>query len=384
LAADVGLFAVLVGLSWLTHRHLFATGINQVDGQHLNVLLWFGAAALASVGMALGRRLLPEAGVALAAVATMLHTHGGWPLLPADLLAVFAVFEVAVRRHTLVAVGSLVAAVAAAYSATGATVAGYRSRLPAPFNGHGGFPAVTALLVLTWFAGAALKQSRDRLARAERERGEHARQAAQQERERIAREIHDIVAHGLSVMIVQAQGAASVLASHPDRSAAALDAIVATGRSSLAEMRRLLDLERTSPDGRPALSPAPGLECLDELVETARGAGLPTTLRVEGPRPALPPDVGVTAYRIVQEALTNAIRHAGAGARALVRVAFDPDSMEVEVTDTGSGSGPEAGGGHGLEGIRQRVALLGGSVETGDLPDGGFHIQARIPLSRRL
>ena len=181
-------------------------------------------------------------------------------------------------------------------------------------------------------------------------------------------------------MVVQAQGAASSLHRRPERTAEALDAIIATGRSSLAEMRRLLENDETGPPTEDP--PAPGVQQLDNLVATATGAGLPTALTVEGQRRELPPDVDVAAYRIIQEALTNALRHAGKEARAFVRLDFGTDSLEVQVTDTGSGSNGTSSGGHGLDGIRQRVALLGGCVHAGDLPGRGFQVDAQIPLPR--
>jgi signal transduction histidine kinase len=377
-AGDVALAAALVALSWLAERNLFADGFNPVADRHLDVALWVAVALVAALGFMLGRRWIPEIGVVATAGAAVLHTHAGWPLLPADLLAVAAVYLVARRRSSLVAVASLVAATWAAYVATGQTVAGYRSRLPDPLAGHGGFVAVAALLCAAWFLGAAARRLHLRVARAERERDLEAERATQQERARIRREIHDVVAHGLSVMVVQAQGAASALERRPERAAEALDAIIATGRSALTDMRRLLDDENP---GSPApLPPAPGLERIDQLIGTTTAAGLPTSLAVEGPQHALSPDVDAAVYRIIQEALTNALRHAGRDARACVRLTFDADSLEVQVTDTGVGELSDANGGHGLEGIRQRVALLGGSVRTGNAAGRGFEVRASLPL----
>lgn len=380
LAVDSGVVAVLVLLSWLAERHLFATSLNPIAGRHLDVPLWSAAAFLAAAGFIAARRWLPEAGVALGAGAALLHTESGWPLLPADLLPVAAVYVVARRRNQLLAAAGLVAAVSAAYVATGETLGGYRDPLPGPFASHGGFPAVAGLLVLAWFLGAMARRLDARVAESQRERDQQARLATERERARIGREIHDIVAHGLSVMIVQAQGAASSLQRRPERAAEALEAIIATGRSSLAEMRRLL---QTHDSGQPAGDiPAPGLHQLDGLIGTANGAGLPTALTVEGSQRELPPDVDATAYRIIQEALTNALRHAGREARASVRLAFGADSLKVQVIDTGAGSNGSSTGGRGLDGIRQRVALLGGCVQAGDLPVGGFRVDAQIPLPR--
>jgi signal transduction histidine kinase len=333
---------------------------------------------VAALGFMTGRRWIPELGVVVTAGAAVLHTQSGWPLLPADLLAVAAVYVVARRRSPLTAVASLIVATWAAYVATGLTVAGYRSRLPDPVAGHGGFLAVAAVLCVAWFLGAAARRLNVRVAQAERERDLETERATQQERARMRREIHDVVAHGLSVMVVQAQGAASALERRPERTAEALEAIIATGRSALIEMRRLLDDEKPgSPMPLPAMS---CLERIDQLIRTTTAAGLPTSLAVEGSRHALSPDLDAAVYRIIQEALTNALRHAGSDARACVRLRFDADSLEVQVTDTGVGEPSDANGGHGLGGIRQRVALLGGSVHTGNAAGRGFEVHASLPL----
>jgi signal transduction histidine kinase len=376
--ADFGLVAVLVFLSWLAERHLFATGFNPVADRHLSLALWSAAAFLAALGLIAARHWLPEAGIALSAAAAVLHTQYGWPLLPADLLVVAAIFVAARRRSPLVATASLVAALSAAYVATGQTVADYRDPLPDPFASHGGFPAVAGLVIVAWFLGDAARRLDARVANAQSQRDQEARLATERERARIRREIHDVVAHGLSVMVVQAQGAASALHHRPERTAEALDAIIATGRSSLAEMRRLLESDDSGQSA--AGAPMPGLRQLDRLIGTATRAGLPTALTVEGQERELPPDIDTAAYRIIQEALTNALRHAGSEARAFVRLAFGTESLEVQVTDTGSGTNGTSSGGHGLEGVRQRVALLGGRVHAGDVPGRGFRVDAQIPL----
>jgi signal transduction histidine kinase len=376
-AADLTLVALLALLSWLLGRDLFATGFNQVAARHLSVAAWIAATGLAAAGYLLGRRLFPEIAVVATATAAVMHTSGGWPLLPADLLAVAAVFLVAYRRSALIAAVSLVAASAAAYTATGLTVAGYRTRLPESVAGHGGFPFVAALLVVAWFWGATARHGKLRQASAQRVRDDDAQRAARLERERVARDIHDVIAHGLSVMIVQAQGAAAALTNRPERTSAALDAIVTTGRSSLAELRQLLETGGSS-ETAPTASPA--LAQLDDLVATASDAGLSTTLTIEGDHALLPAEVAVTAYRVVQEALTNAIRHAGCEAHAVVRLDFTPQALDIDITDTGNGTHGGDTDGRGLNGMRARVALLGGTLHAGDLPQHGFQVHATIPL----
>jgi signal transduction histidine kinase len=205
------------------------------------------------------------------------------------------------------------------------------------------------------------------------------REAVAAERAAIARELHDVVAHHMSVMVVQAGAARAVSASDPAATAEALRQIEASGRTGLTEMRRLLEVLKAEEDGN-GRAPQPGLARLSELLDSMRVSGLPVEAVVEGsPRP-LPPGVDLSAYRIVQEALTNALRHAG-GASARVVVRYDPDAVELEVADDGPGppEDPEASGGHGLIGMRERVQLFGGELEAGPRPGGGFLLRARLP-----
>ena len=215
--------------------------------------------------------------------------------------------------------------------------------------------------------------------RIERDRELAAREAVAAERARIARELHDVVAHAVSVMVVQAGAARTVVERDPDAARLALRRIEETGRASLTELRRLLGLLK---DGEPSaeLSPQPGLDQLEELLSTMRASGLPVEATVEGtPRP-LAPGADLTAYRVVQEALTNALKHAG-DAHAHVRLRYDGPALDVEVADDGRGPVPDAapGTGHGLLGMRERVLLFGGTFDAGTRPGGGFVVRARIP-----
>jgi signal transduction histidine kinase len=218
-----------------------------------------------------------------------------------------------------------------------------------------------------------------RAARLEGEQEESARAAVADERRRIARDLHDVVAHSVSVMTVQAGAARLLLAEEPERARAPLLSVEETGRQALAEMRRLLGILRTE-DEKPALAPRPGLATLPDLVAQARTGGLPVELAVEGePRPVAP-GVELAAYRIVQEALTNARKHAGA-ARAGVAVRYGVDALEIEVTNDGrnvAGSGNS--GGHGLVGMKERAVLYGGTFEAGPREEGGFVVRARLPF----
>jgi signal transduction histidine kinase len=228
--------------------------------------------------------------------------------------------------------------------------------------------------VLSWSWGELLRTRRAR-------RWGEARRAVAEERARIARELHDVVAHNVSLMVVQAVAADDVFDTRPDQSREALRAIEASGRAALAELRRLLDTVR--PDaGRDANDPQPGLEQLDTLVASVRAAGLDVAVRYEsppGPPVDVPAGVDLSAYRIVQEALTNTLRHARA-TRAAVTVRYTSAAVEVEVTDDGSGPGHATESGRGLVGMRERVALLGGTLEVGAAARGGFRVSAALPL----
>ena len=224
----------------------------------------------------------------------------------------------------------------------------------------------------------------DRAVRLEREREGEARRAVASERARIARELHDVVAHHVSMMVVQAEAGPLAVERDPARAAGVFEAIAATGRQALVEMRRLLGVLRG--DGQaPSLAPQPGLDQVPSLVEQVGRAGLEVELVVEGEKAPLPAGVELSAYRIVQEALTNAVRHAGPG-RARVLVRYGERDLELTVRDEGGGGGaapaggPPTRSGQGLVGMRERVSLFGGELHAGPGPDGGFTVAARLPL----
>ncbi len=213
----------------------------------------------------------------------------------------------------------------------------------------------------------------------ERDRERRAREAVAEERARIARELHDVVAHSISVIAVQTGTLRRRLRHDRPQAAEELSEVELAAREALGEMRRLLGLLRTEEDGL-TLAPQPGMEQVDRLAEQVRRTGLPVELEVDGEARSLPPGVDLAAYRIVQEALTNVLKHAGA-ARARVAVRYGARELELEITDDGRGPVAEAnGGGHGLVGMRERVALYGGSLEIGAGPAAGFRIRARLPL----
>jgi signal transduction histidine kinase len=243
--------------------------------------------------------------------------------------------------------------------------------------------------VLPWILGRWMREraarARASRARAEQLDAEHEyyeRVAALGERARLAREIHDVIAHSVSVMVIQSAAARTVLAAEPERAETALRSVERAGREAMAEMRRLLGVLGDGGELR-ALAPQPGLDDLNELIERSRASGLAVSISVGGDPVAVSPGVGLCAYRVVQEALTNTIKHAGP-ARAEVSVRWFPEALELDVTDDGPGQALiDVAGGHGIAGMRERVSLHGGSVEAGPMRDRGFAIRVRIPLLER-
>jgi signal transduction histidine kinase len=250
-----------------------------------------------------------------------------------------------------------------------------------------------------------LEELEARAERAERDREERARRAVAEERARIARELHDVVAHQMTVITLQADGARRVARDGDPRVIGALDTITATGKSALTEMRRMVGLLRTPEvenghqDDSARLAPMPGLRDLDDLLEQVEAAGMPVDVEVRGDHRRLDDGAELSAYRVVQEALTNAMRHGGPGVTARVTVSYGDDGLALVVDDSGrgavtwSGDGRAAGssslepsnnGGHGLVGLRERIAVHGGEFEAGPRPGGGFRIRATIPYEPTL
>ncbi|MFE2287736.1 sensor histidine kinase [Streptomyces sp. NPDC059443] len=251
---------------------------------------------------------------------------------------------------------------------------------------------------LAWVMGDSLRTRRayyaqlvERNQRLENERAAQAKVAVAAERARIARELHDVVAHNVSVMVVQADGAAYVMDVAPDQAKEALQTISATGRLALAEMRRLLGVLRTGePQESEDYVPQPDVEQIEVLVEQVRAAGLSVDFEVEGAPRKLPSGVELTAYRIVQEALTNTRKHGGPDAKASVRLVYFDDGLGLLVEDDGRGAAHELyedggadGAGHGLIGMRERIGMVGGTLDAGPRPGGGFRISALLPLKKR-
>ncbi|MGI5251717.1 sensor histidine kinase [Actinacidiphila glaucinigra] len=248
--------------------------------------------------------------------------------------------------------------------------------------------------LLAWVIGDSLRTRRayyaeleERAARLQREREAQSKAAVAAERARIARELHDVVAHNVSVMVVQADGAAYVLDASPEQAKQALETISTTGRQALTEMRRLLGVLRAGDDGGGEYVPQPGVDQLTDLIEQVRGAGLPVAFDVEGESRPLASGVELTAYRIVQEALTNTRKHGGPEAHATVRLTFGDGDLSLLIEDDGRGAqqelyegGGEDGQGQGLIGMRERVGMVSGTLDAGPRPGGGFRISAVLPV----
>ena len=251
----------------------------------------------------------------------------------------------------------------------------------------GDFVFLPILFCIIWLFGFGLtrrleqaRAAEERAALLQAEQEAEARAAVAEERARIARELHDVVGHAVSVMTVQASGVRRLLKPDQEREREALEVVEQTGREALAEMRRLVGVLRR-PEEAPALAPQPSLQHVERLVEQAREAGLPVDVQVEGDPTELPAGVDLTAYRLVQEALTNTVKHAGA-TRADVVIRYGNGAVELLVSDDGRGysDGKAESGGHGLVGMRERVAVYGGELEAGPAPGGGYRLRARLPL----
>jgi signal transduction histidine kinase len=362
---DAALGVLLLLVTWMGYETSTAPAVS-----------WLLAGVCAAAVAVRRRWPIPAFAVAvLAAVAA--------PAAPAGLAVPLILYTIAAHRRRgvslpLLGAGLVVATARSVYGAgdgwryTGPFGSGGQTLQPSDgAAGWGGIPVLGALLVVAWAIGWGVQSRRAYL----RELARSADLAVAAERARIAREVHDVVAHGLAVIVMQAQGGAAAFAKRPADTLAALDTIVATGRASLADMRQVL----SSLDQVTDPAPVPGLADLPRLVEQVRRAGTAVELRVDGAARAVPTGVDVSAYRIIQEALTNTMKHAGPGARARVSVTYGFTELILSATDDGvpGSAGP---GGHGLRGMRERAALLGGSVTAGPAPDGGYVVRAQFPL----
>ncbi|MGW8761224.1 sensor histidine kinase [Streptomyces sp. NPDC055815] len=348
---------------------------NQPDRETLDAvgraLLLLGAVPL------LFRHRRPVPVVFAVAAVTLGYLAAGYPYGPVFVLIAVACFAAVVHGHRR-----------AAWWAIGLLWAGhlllshwlYRW-LPPPGDGPAPWgqelPAA-AFAVAVLAASEVVRVRREQWAQQRAERAAAERRRADEERLRIARELHDVLAHSISVINVQAGVGLALLDSDPEQARTALTTIKAASKEALGEVRQVLDTLRTP--GEAPRAPAPGLDRLSELVEQAAAAGLTVTVSTSGPPAALPPGADLAAFRIVQEALTNVVRHSGSRT-ARVRIGNGPGHLELTVDDDGPATGTEAGGsGNGLAGMRERAAALGGTIEAGARPDGGFRVHAVLPL----
>ncbi|MEU6772497.1 sensor histidine kinase [Streptomyces sp. NPDC046759] len=312
------------------------------------------------------------------AAATLVHLAGGHPYGPVFLTVAVACFGAVVAGHRWAAWGSL-----GLLWGGHALVALWLYRWLPP-SGDQGAGVYQEIGIAAWgLAILALSElvrvRREQWARERADRLEAARRRADDERLRIARELHDVLAHSISVINVQAGMGLALLDSDPEQARTALTTIKAASKEALGEVRQVLDTLRAS--GVAPRAPAPGLDRLPELVQQAAAAGL--TVEIEGEPPKLPPGADLAAFRIVQEALTNVVRHSGSR-HARVRFAHDGDALRLRIDDDGPATGADAGGsGNGLAGMRERAAALGGTIEAGPRPDGGFRVLAVLPSQIR-
>ncbi|NYG07899.1 signal transduction histidine kinase [Phycicoccus badiiscoriae] len=337
---------------------------------------WVRVAMLATTASLAWRRAAPlPVSVAVAGSVAIMGLTADPPSVFGEYLAVmlaaFTVAECCRLRDAAAGLGVLLAGIVAH---------DWRSQ---QFGGLSGFVSDSAIPVVIWLVGRAVHLQRSRADRSqaliqqlEVERQELAHVAVAAERAHLARELHDVVTHSISLMVIQAQGARRVLGDKPEEVSTALEVVESAGRETLTEMRRLLGLLREE-DSLPR-APQPGLADLPHLLDQVRSAGLPVTVTQSGTPGTLHPGIDLAAYRIVQEALTNSLKHARP-ATARVEIAWQANGIEVSVTDTGEVSASVARDGRGLLGMRERIAAYGGEIQTGPAASGGFRVWCRLP-----
>lgn len=351
-------------------------------GLHQLLSLPFVAVMVAPV---MFRRRYPVAAFAVAVVAGAIQMLTGFRANGADLAIPVLLYTLAAYRPRSVSLPGLMVVLV---GCAAAVADWFPARFDTVQTFFAGSVSLVAPSLIAWVLGDSMRWRRafyrgleERAAQLERERDAQAKVAAAAERARIARELHDVVAHNVSVMVVQADGAGYALDAEPERARQALADISRTGRQALAEMRRLLGVLRSN-GARSPVSPLPGISQLGDLLAQTRNAGLDVTMTVSGtPRP-FPAGIDLAAYRVVQEALTNVRKHAGPAARAAVAVRYGHSELSLEITDDGRGAAAYCdGAGHGLTGMRERVEMYGGTLQVGARPAGGFQVAARIPVA---
>ncbi|RMI40491.1 sensor histidine kinase [Actinomadura harenae] len=322
--------------------------------------------------------LLAEISVCAAAG---LRLEQAWPLLLSAGLVLSHLTATRGRRDGLVAMAVTLLGVEIPWITVLVRERGWERMLVPGFLGLAVLVALS--IMAAWLAGTSLRQQREY---GEALRAHEAARAVTEERLRIARELHDMVAHSVGVIAIQAGAGHRVLRASPDQAEGALRTIEDTSRQTLRDLRGMLDIMRradtghgTGRDDVPRADELAGLDGLDRLAATTRAAGVEVDVRWHGVRGPLPPTVDHAAFRIVQESVTNVVRHAGVG-RCRVAIERRPDALALEITDGGRGGGAGDGEGHGIPGMRERVALLGGRFSAGPCPGGGFRVSASLPL----
>ena len=349
-------------------------------GRPYEPLAW-GLLVLSAAGLLLRRRSAVAALVATA-VPVWVYLALGYPRGPIYLAVIGALIG-ALARGRRVAAWVALAVGYPMFVWVAPLVAGQPPPQPATAVGTAAWLVACAAIV------ELVKSRRERAVEFRRTRAEESRRRAGEQRMAIARELHDVLAHHISLISVQAGVALHLMDEQPEQARTALTAIRQASRESLGELRSVLELLRHGADGADGAdgaprAPAPGLDALDALVERTSAAGLPVTVEVTGAARPLPAAVGLAAYRIVQEALTNVTRHAGRPVTATVRLDYAPDQLTVEVTDDGPGAEDTSGTGSGLLGMAERAAALGGQLDAGPRPGGGFRVAARLPVRARV
>jgi signal transduction histidine kinase len=328
------------------------------------------------------RRVAPEVALGVTLVGlgvwTMADFAGG-PIFLAPLVPLYTIATFGDRRRTITAVVVL-AIVFVGLALLSDERAGHLVYLLA-FAGWAG--GAVFLGTTQHNRRAYLAQLEQRARDLEESREEEARRRVIDERLRIARDLHDVIAHGIATVYMQSGAALHVLDRHPEQAAPALAAVKQLSKQTMQELRATLDVLRSDVTEAAPLAPTPGLDHLNTLVDVSRHAGLPVDLEIVGAKAAPPAAVDVAAYRIVQESLTNVMRHAGENARAIVTVSHGDDAVEIDIVDDGLGvaAGAPANGGHGIVGMRERAATVGGTLVAGANPGGGFRVHARLPYN---
>jgi signal transduction histidine kinase len=393
---DVGMHdsAQEPGSTWLTQR---AEQLSRLSATHplaIDLAICLATAALSILGLATQHRLDTITVVFCAALCAPLLLRRLSPILCFGVIAFVALAQwllaapqladaaVLIALYWVALDGSLVeGALAACTVELGAIMAAVRWSPTAPLKVWVG---LTGLATAAGVLGVSIRQRRallaslqEKAARLEFERDQEGRLGAAAERARIAREMHDIVAHNLSVMIALADGASYAMDTSPARAAEATKRVSATGREALVEMRRLLGVLREDSEAQP-LEPQPSLGRLDELLARVHAAGIPVTMEMDGDPKELADGVQLTVFRVAQEALTNTLKHAARPTCAHLALRCRPGQVELEVTDTGNGRAVAGTGGRGLHGMRERAASYGGKLEAGPGPQGGWRVHLRL------